>query len=140
MRYAAMQQERPRLRLQLRNSGEDPVEARLALVASAIRNKVSLRTHYNGQVMLLAPQILFTRNGSPHVDAVVLERDGRRDEEVRLRSFNLSGLHELTTSGLHFELRGADLDDEKYAAPGISIVAAASGGEAAPKPVLSRSG
>jgi hypothetical protein len=133
-----MQQQRPRLRLQLRTAGEDPVESRLALVASAIRNKVSLRARYNGQIMLIAPQILFTRNGSPHVDAVVLEREGRRDEELRLRSFNLSGLHELTTSGLHFELRAADLDDQKYAGPGISIVAAASGGEAAPARGLSR--
>lgn len=126
-----MQQERPRLRLQLRNAEQDPVEARLALVASAIRNKVSLRARYNGQAMLLAPQILFTRHGAPHVDAVVLERDGKRDDELRLRSFNLSGMHELKTSGFHFELNAADLADEKYAAPGISIVAAASGGEPA---------
>jgi hypothetical protein len=136
MRYVAMQQERPRLHL--RNAEQGPVEVRLALVASAIRNKVSLRARYNGQIMLIAPQILFTRHGAPHVDAMVLERDGRRDEELRLRSFNLSGLHELTTSGLHFELHAADLDDEKYAGPGISVVAAASGGEGAAKPALFR--
>ena len=126
-----MQQERPRLRLQLRTAEQDPIEARLALVASAIRNKVSLRARYNGQAILLAPQILFTRHGTPHVDAVVIERDGKRDEELRLRSFNLSGMHELKTSGLHFDLHAGDLADEKYAAPGISIVAAASAGEAA---------
>jgi hypothetical protein len=126
-----MQQHPPRPRLQLRNAEQDPVEARLALIASAIRNKVSLRARYNGQTMLLAPQILFTRHGAPNVDAVVLERDGKRDGELRLRSFNLSGMHDLTTSGLHFDLHAGDLADEKYAAPGISIVAAATASDAA---------
>src|SRR3954468_13154647 len=99
MRFAAMQQENARPRLQLRSLHRDPAEARLALVSSAIRNQVSLRPRYNGQAVLPAPQTLFPRNGAPHVDAAVLERDGRRDEELRLRTFNLGGLHELRTSG-----------------------------------------
>ena len=122
-----MQQERPRLRLRL-STHEDPTEARLALAASAIRNKVSLRARYNGQNILIAPQILFTRNGGPHVDAVVLERDGSRDEELRVRTFNLSGLHDLKTSGLNFALPSVDLGDEKYARDDVKILAFVSGG------------
>ena len=123
-----MQQERPRLRLRLSIPQDDPAEARLALAASAIRNKISLRARYNGQQILIAPQILFSRNGGPHVDAVVLERDGQRDEELRLRTFNLSGLHDLKTSGLNFTLPSVDLGDEKYARGDVKILAFVSGG------------
>lgn len=122
-----MQQERPRLRLRLSLPDQDPTEARLALAASAIRNKISLWARYNGQQILIAPQILFSRNGGPHVDAVVLEREGRRDEELRLRTFNLSGLHDLKTSGLNFTLPSVDLGDEKYARDGVKILAFVSG-------------
>ena len=122
-----MQQERPRLRLRLSVPDQDPAEARLALAASAIRNKVSLKARYNGQTILIAPQILFSRNGGPHLDAVVLERDGQRDEELRLRTFNLSGLHDLKTSGLHFELQPIDLGEEKYARDDVKIIAFAGG-------------
>jgi hypothetical protein len=132
-----MQQERPRLRLSIPD--RDPAEARLALAASAIRNKVSLHARYNGQEMLIAPQILFTRHNAPHVDAVVLERDGRRDEEPRLRTFNLAGLHQLKTSGRHFSLQPIDLGDEKYAREDVKVLAYVSGGEperrAAPLPM-----
>jgi hypothetical protein len=123
-----MQQERPRPRLRLSIPDRDPAEARLALAASAIRNKVSLHACYNGQDMLIAPQILFTRHDAPHVDAVVLERDGRRDEEPRLRTFNLAGLHQLKTSGRHFSLQSIDLGDEKYAREEVKVLAYVSGG------------
>ena len=129
-----MQQERPRLRLRLSIPQDDPAEARLALAASAIRNKISLRARYNGQQILIAPQILFSRYGGPHVDAVVLERDGRRDEELRLRTFNLSGLHDLKTSGLNFTLPSVDLGDEKYAREDVKILAFVSGGTPEPGP------
>jgi hypothetical protein len=128
MRYAAMQQEQSRPRLQLRTLRQDPAETRLALVSSAIRNHVSLRARYNGQSVLLAPQILFTRNGAAHVDAAVLEREGKRDEELRLRTFNLTGLHELRTSGRHFTPQSFDLGEEKYAKEEVKILAVSGGG------------
>ncbi|MDB5693116.1 MAG: hypothetical protein JWO81_2179 [Alphaproteobacteria bacterium] len=124
-----MQQEPPRPRLQLRTLHDDPAETRLALISSAIRNQVSLRARYNGQSVLLAPQILFTRNGAPHVDAAVLERDGRRDEELRLRTFNLTGLHELRTSGRHFAPQAFDLAGEKYARDEVKILVVGGGTE-----------
>src|SRR4051812_43141585 len=123
-----MQQEHPRLRLRLSLPEQDPAETRLALIASAIRNKVSLRARYNGQKILIAPQILFTRNGGTNVDAVVLERDGRRDEELRLRTFSLTGLHELSTSGFNFALQPVDLGDDKYEREKVKILAVVSGG------------
>jgi hypothetical protein len=130
MRYVAMQQEPSRPRLQLRAFRQDPAEARLALVSSAIRNQVSLRARYNGQSVLLAPRILFTRNGAAHVDAAVLERDGKRDDELRLRTFNLGGLHDLTTSGRHFAPQAFDLAEEKYAGEEVKILAVGGGTEA----------
>lgn len=89
---------------------------------------MSLRARYNGQSVLLAPQILFTRNGAPHVDAAVLEREGKRDEELRLRTFNLTGLHELRTSGRHFTPQAFDLEEEKYAREEVKILAVSGGG------------
>jgi hypothetical protein len=121
-------QQRPRLSLRLSAREQDPAEARVGLVAAAIRNKVSLRARYNEQQVLIAPQILFTRHEAPHVEALVLERDGRRDEEVRLRTFNLAGLHELKTSGLLFEAADADLDEQKYEREDVRILAIVSTG------------
>ncbi len=123
-----MQQQRPRLSLRLSAPDQDPAEARIGLIAGAIRNKVSLRARYNDQQVLIAPQILFTRHEAPHVEAMVLERDGRKDQEPRLRTFNLAGLHDLRTSGLLFELPAAELDDEKYEQDGVRILAVASSG------------
>lgn len=121
-------QQRPRLSLRLSAPEQDPAEARTGLVAAAIRNKVSLRARYNDQQVLIAPQILFTRHEAPHVEALVLERDGRKDEERRLRTFNLAGLHELKTSGLLFEAADAELDEEKYEREGVRILAVVSTG------------
>ena len=121
-------QQRPRLSLRLPAADQDPAEARVGLVAGAIRNQLSLRARYNDQQVLIAPQILFTRHEAPHVEALVLERDGRKDEEQRLRTFNLAGLHELRTSGLLFEPQNAELDEEKYEREGVRILAIASTG------------
>lgn len=134
-----MQQQRPRLSLRLSAPDQGPAEARTGLVAGAIRNQLSLRARYNDQQVLIAPQILFTRHEAPHVEALVLERDGRRDEERRLRTFNLAGLHELKASGLLFEPQNADLDEEKYEREGVRILAIASTGarETPPPAVIS---
>ena len=119
-------QQRPRLSLRLPE--QEPAEARIGMVAGAIRNQVSLRARYNDQQVLIAPQILFTRHEAPHVEAVVLERDGQKDEEPRLRTFNLAGLHELRTSGLLFDSWNAELDEGKYEREGVRILAVVSTG------------
>ena len=89
---------------------------------------MSLRARYNDQQVLIAPQILFTRHDAPHVEALVLERDGRKDEDLRTRTFNLAGLHDLRTSGLLFEPRNAELDEDKYEREGVRILAIVSTG------------
>ncbi|HEX4737218.1 MAG TPA: hypothetical protein VH331_06630 [Allosphingosinicella sp.] len=123
-----MQQQRSRLSLRLSGPEQDAGEARVGLIAGAIRNQLSLRARYNDQQVVIAPQILFTRHEAPHVEALVLERDGRKDAEPRLRTFNLAGLHELKTSGLLFEPHNAELDEEKYERDGVRILAVASTG------------
>jgi len=128
-------QQRPRLSLRLPAAepelSEGP-EARLALVAGAIRTKTGLQAPYNGQQVLLAPQILFTRHEAPHLEAAVIERDGRRDEETRLRTFNLAGLHELRTSGRRFAPQDLNLDEAKYEREEVRMLAAVAAGAAEP--------
>jgi hypothetical protein len=66
---------------------------------------VRLRTvsaTYNRGVVTLAPHALYTRHDEMYVDAVTLERDGKPPREVKLGTFKLDGLNDLSLTGQAF--------------------------------------
>lgn len=58
----------------------------------AIVKKQAVAALYNRVALTLAPQVLYTRHGDLHVDAITIERDGRPPKEQKLGTFKLSGL------------------------------------------------
>lgn len=53
---------------------------------------------YNRMVVTLAPHILYTRHDELFIDAVTLERDGQPPRELKLGTFKLVGLKDLSLS------------------------------------------
>lgn len=68
----------------------------LLLEAIALRKYV-LAT-YNRMQVKLAPHILFTRHDDVFVDAVTVVRDGQPPKEIKLGTFKLAGLKDLSLS------------------------------------------
>ena len=74
---------------------------KLLLEAIALR-KCVLAT-YNRTAFKLAPHILYTRHDDLFIDAVTVERDGRRPREVKLGAFKLAGLSDLALTDQIFQ-------------------------------------
>ncbi|MDO9361903.1 MAG: hypothetical protein Q7T60_03180 [Sphingopyxis sp.] len=51
-----------------------------------------MTAHYNGQILTLAPHLLFERRGDLFVSALNLNKNWRSDEDPRLGHFKLGGL------------------------------------------------
>lgn len=66
-------------------------DTRLKLM-EAIARKRKVTAHYNGQVLTLAPHLLFERRGDLFVSALNLNKSWRSDEDPRLGHFKLGGL------------------------------------------------
>lgn len=66
-------------------------DTRLKLM-EAIARKRKVTAHYNGQVLTLAPHLLFERRGDLFISALNLNKSWRSDEEPRLGHFKLDGL------------------------------------------------
>ena len=62
------------------------------ILLEAIARRLCVAATYNRMEMTLAPYILYTRHGDLFVDAVALERDGKKPKELKLGTFKLSGL------------------------------------------------
>src|SRR4051812_40462049 len=96
-------------------------ESRLLLEAIALRKCVAAT--YNRMTVRLAPHILYTRHDELFVDAVTVERDGRRPRETKLGTFKLDGLRDPAVAGQPFRLEPAfDPGDSRYA--GVTLLAA----------------
>jgi hypothetical protein len=65
------------------------------LLLEAIALQKCVMATYNRMAVKLAPHILYTRHDELFVDAVTLERDGRRPKEMKLGAFKLAGLKDL---------------------------------------------
>ncbi len=80
---------------------------------------------YNKSKILLAPHILYTRHDEMHVDAVTLEREGQPPRELKLGTFKLSGLKDVSVEDRQFE--PSDLFDahaEKYEDTTLMVIEA----------------
>src|SRR3546814_13379799 len=58
---------------------------------------------YNKMVVKLAPHILYTRHDEMFIDAVTIERDGRPPRELKLGTFKLAGLNDVSLIEETFE-------------------------------------
>ncbi|MDK2759790.1 MAG: WYL domain-containing protein [Sphingopyxis sp.] len=70
-------------------------DTRLKLM-EAIARKRKVTAQYNGQILTLAPHLLFERHGDLFVSALNLNKSWRSDENPRLGHFKLDGLASVT--------------------------------------------
>jgi hypothetical protein len=77
-------------------------DTRLKLMEAIARKKL-VTAQYNGQVLTLAPHLLFERRGDLFISALNLNKSWRSDEEPRLGHFKLGGLAEIALSDDGFD-------------------------------------
>lgn len=77
-------------------------DTRLKLM-EAIARKRLVTAHYNGQVLTLAPHLLFERRGDLFISALNLGKSWRSDEDPRLGHFKLDGLASIELSEDEFD-------------------------------------
>lgn len=66
-------------------------ETRLKLM-EAIARRQTVTARYNGDLIKLAPHLLFERHGELFVSALNMSKSWRNDDERRLGQFKLAGL------------------------------------------------
>lgn len=66
-------------------------ETRIKLI-EAIARKQTITARYNGDLIKLAPHLLFERRGDLFVSALNMSKSWRTDVEPRLGQFKLTGL------------------------------------------------
>jgi hypothetical protein len=92
------------------------------LYFEAIALRKCIRATYNRMSVTLAPHILFTRHDEMFVDAVTIERDGQKPREIKLGTFKLAGLKDVSLLDRTFRPEALfDPADEKYA--GVTLFA-----------------
>ena len=92
-------------------------------IFEAIALQKCLTATYNKMVVKLAPHILYTRHGEMFIDAVTIDRDGRPPRELKLGTFKLAGLNDVSILDETFEaMHGLyNETDEKY--KGVTLFA-----------------
>ncbi len=92
-------------------------------IFEAIALQKCLLATYNKMVVKLAPHILYTRHDEMFIDAVTIERDGRPPRELKLGTFKLAGLNDVSVVDEMFEqMHGLyDQGDDKY--KGVTLFA-----------------
>src|SRR5579862_1660723 len=99
-----------------------PMQALTQSLLEAIALRKCVIATYNGLVMKLAPHILYTRHGELYIDAVALERAGQPPREIKIGTFKLAGLTNLTLAEQMFEPQEIfEPAAEKYA--GVTLFA-----------------
>lgn len=107
----------------------DPItpQAMIPTVLEAIVRMRCLSITYNRTRMILAPHILYGRNGGLYVDGVVISREGMIPREEKVGSFKLDGLKDLTLLEREFAVSALfDRSLEKYQAETLMAVEPAS--------------
>ncbi len=85
-------------------------------ILEAIVRRLCLNAVYNRSIVTLAPHILYTKHDELHIDAVAVERDGKPPREMKLGTYRLSGLGEISLTDRAFTpIELFDPVDAKYA-------------------------
>ena len=94
-------------------------------IFEAIALQKCLKATYNKMVVKLAPHILYTRHDEMFIDAVTVEREGGPPRELKLGTFKLAGLNDVSILDEPFEAMYGlyNEDDEKY--KGVTLFAVA---------------
>lgn len=92
-------------------------------IFEAIALQKCLMATYNKLVVKLAPHILYTRHDEMFIDAVPVEREGRPPRELKLATFKLAGLNDISVIEENFEAMFGlfDPSDSKY--KGVALFA-----------------
>jgi hypothetical protein len=77
-------------------------EARLTLMEAVARGR-PVTARYNGEIMRLAPHLIYERHGDLFVGALNMDKAWRSPDERRLGHFKLSGLDMVELSDDAFE-------------------------------------
>ena len=72
------------------------------LFFEAIARRKCIAATYNRQSFMLAPHILYTRHDEMFIDAVTIKRDGQPPREVKIGSFKLAGLTDVSIESAEF--------------------------------------
>jgi len=110
--------------MKLSLEADPPVpQAMIPTVLEAIVRQRCLSATYNRTRMILAPHILYGRNGGLYVDGVVVSREGMIPREEKVGSFKLDGLKALTLLERAFVVSALfDATQEKYRAETLMAV------------------
>ena len=94
-------------------------------IFEAIALQKCLKATYNKLVVKLAPHILYTRHDEMFIDAVTVEREGGPPRELKLGTFKLAGLNDVTVLDETFEAMYGlyNETDDKY--KGVTLFAVA---------------
>ena len=68
-----------------------PTASNATIIEAIVRMRCVAAT-YNRAPVVLAPHILYTRNGALHIDAITVTRDGLPPREPKMGTFKLDGL------------------------------------------------
>ncbi|MEO8375469.1 MAG: hypothetical protein ABI471_09600 [Sphingomonas bacterium] len=94
-------------------------------IFEAIVRKQCVIATYNRVTMTLAPHVIYTKHGDLFIDAVAIERDGKPPKEVKLGTFKLAGLNDLTLIARSFPANPLfHTNDAKYAEALMAVEAA----------------
>ena len=93
-----------------------------AIALEAIARLRCVTATYNRGVVTLAPHILYTRHDELYIDATTIDRDGTPPREVKIGTFKLDGLGDLTLVEQEFAPNALfEPQAEKYA--GVTLLA-----------------
>jgi hypothetical protein len=89
----------------------------------AIALKKCVNAIYNKTDMTLAPQILYTKHGEVHLDAIPVKKRGEPPRDLKLATFKLIGLSDIEIADGEIFLTDQVYDpaDEKY--DGVTVFA-----------------
>jgi hypothetical protein len=92
-------------------------------IFEAIALQKCLKATYNKMVVKLAPHILYTRHDEMFIDAVTVEREGGPPRELKLGTFKLAGLNDVSVLDETFEAMYGlyNESDDKY--KGVTLFA-----------------
>lgn len=104
------------MKLTLEQDRPEPQAAPNAIVLEAIVRRRCVSATYNRTRMILAPHILYTRNGAPHIDAITVSREMMAPRLVKIGTFKLDGLSDLKLTDREFAVSDLfDPTDARYA-------------------------
>lgn len=85
------------------------------IIAQAVRRKLAITAVYNRTNMVIAPHILYTKHDDLFIDGVVTLRDGKVPAELKLGTFKLAGLNNVSLTVDSFTVQPFyDPADAKY--------------------------